>query len=107
MLNKIRLFIEVFLAVVAGFFYWQTKSLENKNIALTAEKTVLKEKNSGLNNELKGCRDEFTKQSEANQRANSTIGEIKTIIKTVESHCDCYNTPIDSVIIGRVRGTKK
>lgn len=106
MINKIRLFIEVILGVGAIFFYLQTESLKNKNIALAAEKATLKEKNSGLSIELKGCKDEFTKQSEANQRANSTIGEIKTIIKTVASPCDCYNTAIDSAIIDRVRGTK-
>lgn len=99
MINKILLIAVGFLAILAGFFYMQSDSRGSKIATLTAEKT-------SLNDELKGCQNEIAKQSEANERANSTIGEIKTIIKTVKSPCDCYNSPIDDAIIDRVRGTK-
>lgn len=40
----------------------------------------------------------------ANERADKEICEIRTIVKTVKSPCDCYNSSVDPAIIDRVRG---
>ena len=97
MIRKIHLFIDVFLAACAVIFYFLWDYRGNKIDTITAEKNECKI-------ELKGCRNEMANYIEADKRANNTIGELRTVVKTVKSPCDCYNSIVDPSIVGRVRG---
>jgi len=55
---------------------------------------------------LKWCENEIVKGNEARCRADETISQIKTMVKTVKSPCDCYSSVIEPAIIDRVRGKK-
>lgn len=97
MIHKIYLIIIAFLVAVCGFFYFVNDYRGKKIDTLMAEKTK-------LNENLTRCKNEVAANTKAADRANDTIGKIKTIVKTVKSPCDCYNSVIDNSIIAGVRG---
>lgn len=97
MIHKIYLSIIAFLVAVCGFFYFVNNYRAKRIDALTAEKTQ-------LNDKLKRCKNEMESYIQADERASKTIGEIRTVVKTVKSPCDCYNSVIDASIVERVRG---
>ena len=57
-------------------------------------------------NKFKECKDEKETYIKAKQRAECTIGKIKTIVRTVKSPCNCYDTLVDASIVDRVRGNR-
>ena len=97
MLNKIKLIIFVFMAALCGFFYILSGYRGAKIDRLQNEKT-------NLNEQLKRCKDEMEVYFKANERADKAICDIRTIVKTVKSPCDCYNVAVDPAIVARVRG---
>lgn len=98
-MHKIYLSVIVFLAVVAGYFYFMANYRAQKINRLQAEKNA-------INENLTRCKNEMGNYIKANERASETIGEIRTVVKTVKSPCDCYNSAVESDIIGRVRGKR-
>lgn len=97
MFGKIKLIIFVIMAALCGFFYFLVEYRGAKIDRLQAEKNELQQN-------LKGCKNEMESYIKASERANCAIGEIRTIVKTVKSPCDCYNSSIEHNIIDRVRG---
>lgn len=97
MIGKIYFGIIFFLIGLSGFLYFLSEYREKKINALMLENINLMEKS-------KRCENEMASYIKANTRACNTIGEIRTIIKTIESPCDCYNSAVDSAIVARVRG---
>lgn len=97
MFGKIKLIIFVVMAALCGFFYFLAGYRGAKIDRLQAEKNELQQN-------LKGCKNEMESYIKASERANCAIGEIRTIVKTVKSPCDCYNSSIEHNIIDRVRG---
>lgn len=97
MFGKIKLIIFVIMAALCGFFYFLAGYRGTKIYRLQAEKNELQQN-------LKGCKNEMESYIKASERANCAIGEIRTIVKTVKSPCDCYNSSIEHNIIDRVRG---
>ena len=97
MFSKIKLIAFALLAAFCGFFYFQSAYRGAKIDRLQAEKNELQQN-------LKGCKNEMESYIKASERANCAIGEIRTIVKTVKSPCDCYNSSIEHNIIDRVRG---
>ena len=97
MIRKIHLFIDVFLAACAVIFYFLWDYRGNKIDTITAKKNELKQ-------DLKRCKNEMEVYFKADERADKTICDIKTVVKTVKSPCDCYNSIVDPSIVGRVRG---
>ena len=97
MFGKIKLIIFVVMAALCGFFYFLSGYRGAKIYRLQAEKNELQQN-------LKGCKNEMESYIKASERANCAIGEIRTIVKTVKSPCDCYNSSIEHNIIDRVRG---
>lgn len=97
MFAKIKLIIFAILAAFCGFFYFLSAYRGAKIDRLQAEKT-------SINKQLKRCKNEMESYIKANERADKEICEIRTIVKTVKSPCDCYNSSVDPAIIDRVRG---
>ena len=75
-----------------------SRSLE-EIAAIQAEKTE-------AINKFKECKNEKEAYIHAKQKAENTIGEIKTIVRTVKSPCNCYDTLVDASIVDRVRGNR-
>lgn len=97
MFEKIKLIIFVIMAALCGFFYFLAGYRGAKIDRLQAEK-------NGINEQLTRCKNEMESYIKADERADKTICEIRTVVKTVKSPCDCYNSSVDPAIIDRVRG---
>lgn len=97
MFAKIKLIVFAFLAAFCGFFYFQSAYRGAKIDRLQAEK-------NSINEQLTRCKNEMESYIKADERADKTICEIRTVVKTVKSPCDCYNSSVDPAIIDRVRG---
>ena len=89
-MNKINLISWAVAIAVIAFLYW---------LADQRGQTIVK-----LKTDLRSCENAIKKQSEAQAEADKQISEIKTIVKTVKSDCNCYDSPIDDAILDRVRG---
>lgn len=85
MLNKILLFIFVFLVFTSGYYYFLSNYKQTKINQLEAEITILRK-------EKDACHDQIKKYNKAQTNAASKIEKIRTIMHTVKSDCDCYNT---------------
>lgn len=97
MLRKVKLIAFAVVAALCGFFYILSACRGERIKDLQTEKTTINEK-------LTRCKNEVESYFKAEQRASSAIGEIRTVVKTVKSPCDCYNSNIDVSIADRVRG---
>ena len=97
MIHKIYLSIIVFLAAVCSFFYFLAGYRGVKIERLQA-------KNTSINDKLTRCKNEMEVYFKASEQANKAICDIRTIVKTVKSPCDCYNSVVDPAIVARVRG---
>lgn len=89
--------IYVFFSLLVGVCgYGYITTLQKMNVALETQKNELK-------NEIEVCNGKM----EASNRAEKTIGEIRTIVKTVPSVCDCASASIEPVqLLHAIRGTK-
>ena len=87
MLNRILITIAVFLAILTGFLYFRVNSLIEQNTTLRSQKNELSE-------QIKGYENEIQKYNTAQEKAGETIEKVRTVIKTVKSDCDCYNTSL-------------
>ena len=94
---KIHLILYAIAIGLIIFFFWLSDLRGQKITALKGELATVKQ-------DLKGCRDEIKQISSSDEKAEQQISEIKTIVKTVKSDCNCYDSPIDANIIDRVRG---
>lgn len=97
MMSKIYFGVVVVLLGWGAFWYCLATYRGNKIDTLTRQI-------SELNADLKRCKNEIVKSNEAQCRADETISQIKTVVKTVKSPCDCYNSAIEPAILNRVRG---
>lgn len=97
---KYVLIICAFLAVWGLFNQYRVNYAQSQIDALQSEKIE-------AINKFKECKNEKKAYIKAKERAEKTIGEIRTIVKTVKSPCDCYNSVVDDSIINRVRGNGK
>lgn len=86
-MNRILAISIVVLGVVAGTFYCLWKSTKTE---LTAANTKISE----LSKQVRGYENEISKYNEAQEKASEKIEKVRTIVRTVKSDCDCYNTPI-------------
>lgn len=96
---KYILILCVFLALWALYLNFRLSRSLEEIAAIQAEKTE-------AINKFKECKDEKEAYIYAKQKSENTIGEIKTIIRTVKSPCNCYDTLVDASIVDRVRGNR-
>lgn len=96
-MNKVVLILGAVAVCVIAFLYWLA---DQRGQTIVKLKTEIK----SVQQDLRGCEDAIKQASEAEAEADKQISEIKTIVKTVKSDCNCYDSPIDDAILGRVRG---
>lgn len=97
MFEKIKLIAFAIMAVLCGFFYFLAEYRGAKIERLQAE-------NTSINDKLTRCKNEMEVYFKASEQANKAICDIRTVVKTVKSPCDCYNSVVDPAIVARVRG---
>lgn len=96
MLFRIVLITGVFLGISALYLNYKVDYLKNENTSLRNEKNGLKEKIKGLENAIQ-------EYNRAQERAGEKIEKVRTIVRTVKSDCDCYNTLVDSRLLDTIR----
>lgn len=97
MFAKIKLIVFAIMAALCGFFYFLAEYRGAKIERLQA-------KNTSINDKLTRCKNEMEVYFKASEQANKAICDIRTVVKTVKSPCDCYNSVVDPAIVARVRG---
>lgn len=86
-MTKILLIVTSVLALVAVGLFYANKGLKTD---LTAANSQITE----LNSKIEGFKNEISKYNRAQERAAETIEKVRTVVRTVKSDCDCYNTVI-------------
>jgi chromosome segregation ATPase len=84
-MTKILLIVTSVLAFVAVGLFYANKGLKTD---LTAANSQITE----LNSKIEGFKNEISKYNRAQERAAETIEKVRTVVRTVQSDCDCYNT---------------
>ena len=87
MMNRLLLISVVFLAATSAILFYSNKQLKTELNAANGQITE-------LNNTIKGYENEISKFNAAQERANQTIEKVRTVVRTVKSDCDCYNTAL-------------
>jgi septal ring-binding cell division protein DamX len=95
-MNRILLISLLIAIAVAVFFKLQSDSRQKQLI--NAENKI-----SVQETQIKGYENAISEYNTAQQRASGKIEKVRTIVKTVKSDCDCWNTLVDE----RVRNEAK
>lgn len=98
-MNRILLISIALLAVTSAILFYSNKHLKTELNAANGQITE-------LNSTIKGYQDEIQKFNAAQERATETIEKVRTVIKTVKSDCDCYNTAIPDDVRRLLNGAK-
>ncbi len=84
-MNRLLLISLIIISCIAVFF-----KLQSDNRLLRA--TNAENKNNALQTEIKGYKNAIQEYNDAQERAGEKIEKVRTVIRTVKSDCDCYNT---------------
>lgn len=91
------LLISLIIAIVTAVFF----KLESDN---RLKRVVNAEnQNNALQTEIKGYKNAIQEYNDAQERAGEKIEKVRTVIRTVKSDCDCYNTLVDSRLLNTIR----
>ena len=91
------LFLSLIIAISTAVFF----KLQSDNRLLRA--TNAENQNNALQTEIKGYKNAIQEYNDAQERAAKTIEKVRTIVRTVKSDCDCYNTLVDSGLLDTIR----
>lgn len=86
-MNRLLL-ISLIIAIVTAVFF----KLQSDNRLLRA--TNAENQNNVLQTEIKGYKNAIQEYNNAQERAGKTIEKVRTIVRTVKTDCDCYNTAL-------------
>lgn len=84
-MNRLLLISLIIISCIAVFF-----KLQSDNRLLRA--TNAENQNNTLQTEIKGYKNAIQEYNDAQDRAGEKIEKVQTIVRTVKSDCDCYNT---------------
>lgn len=84
-MNRILL-ISLLVAIATAVFF----KLQSDSRLLRA--TNAENKNNALQTEIKGYKNAIQEYNDSQERAGKTIEKVRTVVRTVKSNCDCYNT---------------
>ena len=98
-MNRILL-ISLLIAIATAVFF----KLQSDNRLLRA--TNAENKNNALQTEIKGYKNAIQEYNNAQERAGEKIEKVRTIVKTVKSDCDCWNTMVDERVRNEARKHK-
>ena len=99
MINKIKLFIMLFLTILTSYFYFRYYLAQNEITALKNENSTLKSDIIKLENAVEVQKEEVKKYNDSQIQASRQIAELREAAKNIKKDCNCYNKPIDSSII--------
>lgn len=98
-MNRLLLISLIIVSCIAVFF-----KLESDN---RLKRVVNAEnQNNALQTEIKGYKNAIQKYNDAQERAGEKIEKVRTIVRTVKSDCDCYNTPLPDELRRLLNGSK-
>ena len=98
-MNRILLISIAFLAVTSAILFFSNKHLKTELNAANGQITE-------LNSTIKGYQNEIQEYNRAQERASQTIEKVRTVVRTVKSECDCYNTAIPDDVRRLLNGSK-
>lgn len=99
-MNRILL-ISLLIAIATAIFF----KLQSDNRLLRA--TNAENKNNALQTEIKGYKNAIQEYNDSQERAGKTIEKVRTIVRTIKSDCDCWNTPVDERVRNEIRKNHK
>ena len=99
MMNRLLLISIAFLAAVSAILFYSNKHLKTE---LSAAKGQITE----LNSTIKGYQNEIQEYNRAQERASQTIEKVRTVVRTIKSDCDCYNTALPDDVRRLLNGSK-
>lgn len=99
-MNRILL-ISLLIAIAMAVFF----KLQSDNRLLRA--TNAENKNNALQTEIKGYKNAIQEYNDSQERAGKTIEKVRTIVRTIKSDCDCWNTPVDERVRNEIRKNHK
>ena len=102
-MNKIYTGIIVFLCFVLGFYVARYNLAQFKISKLENEILQLKNDVSNCKVNLNDCNKGIEEFNNAQIQASNTISKIKTVVKTIKSDCDCFNSSVDDAVLNIVR----
>lgn len=95
-MNRILLISLIIIALVAVFFKLQSDNRLQR--AVNAENRA-----SALESKVKGYKNAIQEYNDAQERAGEKIEKVRTIVRTVKSDCDCWNTPLPDELLNAIR----
>lgn len=98
-MNRLLLISLIIAIATAAFF-----KLESDNRLLRA--TNAENKISTLQTEIKGYKNEIQQYNASQNRASEKIEKVRTVVRTVKSDCDCWNTIVDERVRNEIRKRK-
>lgn len=98
-MNRLLLISIAFLAAVSVILFYSNKHLKT-------ELNVANGQITELNSTIKGYKNEIQEYNRAQERASQTIEKVRTVVRTVKSECDCYNTAIPDDVRRLLNGGK-
>lgn len=99
-MNRILL-ISLLIAIVTAVFF----KFQSDNRLLRA--TNAENRASALETEIKGYKNAIQEYNDAQERAGKTIEKVRTIVRTIKSDCDCWNTSVDDRVRDEIRKNHK
>ena len=109
MINKIKIFAAVFLAILAAYFAFrynlaqnEITALKNENNAIKSENKNLKDDVKHLQNAVEAQKEEVKKHNESQVQASRQIADLRKAAKNIKTSCNCYNLFIDDVFINKL-----
>lgn len=98
-MNRLLLISIALLAVTSAILFFSNKHLKTELNAANGQITE-------LNSTIKGYQNEIQDYNRAQERASQTIEKVRTVVRTVKSECDCYNTAIPDDVRRLLNGSK-
>lgn len=98
-MTRVLLIIVAIMAAISLFLYMGNKHLKTELNAANGQITE-------LNSTIKGYQNEIQEYNRAQERASQTIEKVRTVVRTVKSECDCYNTAIPDDVRRLLNGSK-
>lgn len=99
MMTRIFVIAIVIYSVAVGVLYLRNMNLKSELSAANGQITE-------LNSIIKGYQNEIQKYNRAQERASEKIEKVRTVVRTVKSECDCYNTAIPDDVRRLLNGSK-
>ena len=98
-MNRILL-ISLLIAIATAVFF-KLQSDNRLQRVVNAENKI-----TTLETEIKGYKNAISEYNNAQERAGEKIEKVRTIVKTVKSDCDCWNTMVDERVRNEARKHK-